>query len=485
MKQRICALLLALLLLTGLAAPAAAAKTDSFSPLYTYRGQFTDVPAGEWYYENVKALYELGLTNGQGSGTRFAPSASITLAEAVTMAARLRSLYELGSSEKGPQKYASSASGSWYVSYVAYAQKTGIIADEFAGSYEKNATRAQVAHILASALPSSLFTAINDAAVTEGYASRSYIPDVTEYTPYQQDILTLYRWGILSGMDRVGSFHPSETVQRSEVAAMLTRLAYQQLRITLTWDTGAGASRAGTTYADLVTSTGDFHSAPEADDAQAIDDNIRYMLSRGERSMTLHYGFGHLTSKKANALLSAFLSGIRLYAEQSYNQVECSMSTTSGTMTVTFSSSLWDDKLLTSRREAALQAAITVHDQLWESGALTASMSQYDRARVYYTWLCQHCQYDHTAGESSVSHSSYGAFLNGLAVCDGYTAAYNLLLKLEGIDCTTMSLGDHIWTVATLDGISDHIDPTWGDQSGAITYRYFAMTEATSLARFP
>ena len=71
-----------------------------------------------------------------------------------------------------------------------------------------------------------------------------------------------------------------------------------------------------------------------------------------------------------------------------------------------------------------------------------------------------------------------------MAVCDGYTAAYNLLLKLEGIDCTTMSTTDHIWTVATLDGTQYHIDPTWGDQTGTIAYRYFAMTEAASLARF-
>ena len=69
-------------------------------------------------------------------------------------------------------------------------------------------------------------------------------------------------------------------------------------------------------------------------------------------------------------------------------------------------------------------------------------------------------------------------------MCDGYTAAYNLLLKLEGIDCTTVSRGDHIWTAAELDGTVYHIDTTWGDQTGAIAYQFFAMTEADALARF-
>lgn len=483
MKQRFSALLLALLLLLGLTSPAAA-KSDSLRPVYTYRGQFTDVAQGDWYYENVKTLYELGLTNGQGSRATFAPSATITLAEAVTMAARLRSLYEQGSGERGPQLYRSDSDSSWYSAYVTYAQKQGIIADEFAGSYTKSATRAQLAHILAHALPTSFCPAINDDAVNEGYASRSYIRDVTEYTPYQQDILTLYRWGILSGMDSTGSFHPNEAIQRSEAAAMLTRLACSQLRITLHWGS-AGTSKVGTTYADLIASPDTFHTAPESDDAQAIDDNIRYMLARGQRTMTLSYSRGSLTTGRVDALLSAFLQGIRLYVEQGYNQVECVRSNITGTLTLTFSSSLWDDQQLAACQEAALQSAIAVHDQLWESGVITSSTTQYDRARAYYTWLCQHCQYDHAADDSSISHSSYGAFVNGLAVCDGYTAAYNLLLKLEGIDCSTVSRSDHIWTVATLDGVSYHIDPTWGDQSGAITYRYFAMTEATSLSRFP
>lgn len=58
------------------------------------------------------------------------------------------------------------------------------------------------------------------------------------------------------------------------------------------------------------------------------------------------------------------------------------------------------------------------------------------------------------------------------------------LLKLEGIDCSTASTADHIWTVATLDGVTYHIDTTWGDQSGHTNYTYFAMTPAFSLSRF-
>lgn len=484
MKRRILPLLLSLVLLlsTTQARPARAAGTEPFAPIQTYGGQFTDVTASDWFYDNVAALYSLGLSNGKGAADRFAPDADMTVAEALTMAARLRSLYETGDSETGPAACADG--GPWYQPYAAYLKSLDVIGEEFDACYDQAASRAQVAHILARALPSSLFTAINDQAVTTGYASRRYIRDVDAYTPYQQDILTLYRWGILSGADEAGSFLPNEPIQRSHVAAMLTRLAYSDLRITLDWDVSLAYSKAGATMESLVSSTGVFHSAPSPEDAQAIDDNLRYMLSRGERTMSLHYGENTLTDALADQVLSAFLTGARSYVEQGYNEVRCSYAKKAGTLTLTFASSLYSDRMIDSYREATMEAAILVHDQLWKDGKITAAMSDYEKARVYYAWLCGHCRYDYKSTVSSMSHSGYGALVDGLAVCDGYTAAYNLLLKLEGISCSTVSTEEHIWTVAILDGTEYHIDPTWGDRASTVDYQYFAMSREKAMDRF-
>lgn len=481
MRRRILPMILAVVLLTSVLPQTGSAAGMGFSPVQTYQGQFVDVQPTDWYYDNVAALYSLGLTDGQGSTEYFVPAADITIAEAVTMAARLRSLYVYGDSEEGPAAY---AGGSWYSPYTAYAKAVGIIGEEFDGHYTQPASRAQVAHILANTLPAALLEPINEQAVTVGYASRRYISDVDAYTPYQQDILMLYRWGILSGADGTGSFLPEETIRRSEIAAMITRMAYSDLRITLDWDFTLAYSKTGTTLEELVTSTGTFHSAPAPDDDQAIDDNLRYMLSRGERRMVLNYGPNNLTSQLAEDIMAAFLDGVRSYAEQGYNAVQCSYSITSGSLALTFSCSLYDERMIDVYREATMEAAIQVHDQLWKEGRITDTMSEYDKAKVYFTWLCGHCRYDYHSTASSMSHSGYSALVDGLAVCDGYTAAYNLLLKLEGISCTTASTTDHIWTVATLDGQTYHIDPTWGDQSSSVDYRYFAMSEAYALSRF-
>ena len=129
-----------------------------------------------------------------------------------------------------------------------------------------------------------------------------------------------------------------------------------------------------------------------------------------------------------------------------------------------------------------MAAALEVREQLWESGAITASMTDTEKARVYFEWICGNCTYDYEAGDKSVSHIPYGLFANGTAVCDGYTGAYNLFLKLEDIPCTALSGKGHIWTVAVLDGEEVHIDTTWGDTGDSVDDSFFAMTAAQSWA---
>ena len=75
--------------------------------------------------------------------------------------------------------------------------------------------------MLALTLPSGTLPLINDAAVTQGYAARRYITDVTEYTPYYQDILYLYRTGLSQGSGESALFSPDAIITRGALAAML------------------------------------------------------------------------------------------------------------------------------------------------------------------------------------------------------------------------------------------------------------------------
>ena len=473
MKKRFFALALAMALVLTIPAVAAQDSVDNFVRSRTYTGQFPDLTAASTFYDNVTALYEYGLTVGKADGT-FGPRDPLTVGQVVIFAGRIRSLYRTGDAEAGPGAHQGQPGEATALRYLRYLQAEGVIGTEFDQLLNTAATRAQVAHVLAGTLPEEALPPIHQDLVTQAYASRRFITDVTEYTPYYQDILTLYRTGVSVGSDAAGSFLPDQPITRGAAAAMLTRMVDPDLRVTPDWDLGEEAwSAQGATMGDLV-SLGTYIAAPST--AAEMDESVRYMLSSNQNTLTLQYP--GLSVVSARQVMETALAAVKTYCEQCYNTVNCSFSA-DGAITLTFSAASAGDQIL-SYRDAAMEAAIAVHDSLWEDGTITSSMTDYEKARAYFTWICDNCVYDYSAGDSSLSHIAYNLFENGTAVCDGYTGAYNLLLKLEGIDCTALSNSSHIWTVATLDGTEYHIDTTWGDSGPAPNYSYFAMTAQES-----
>lgn len=216
MKKRICSLLVAAALMLGLL-PSAFAGYENFAAQAMYTpGQFTDVADNAWYADNVRAAYEYGLINGQ-SATRFAPDSSLTVAEAVKLAASLHSIYNTGSAE-----FASSSP--WYRTYADYALQNGILQAE-RSDYTQPASRAVFASVLAAALPTDALGAIN--TIADGA-----IPDVSTSASYAEAVYLLYRAGVLTGSDSAGRFMPTGTIKRSEAAAIVTRMADPSLRRT-------------------------------------------------------------------------------------------------------------------------------------------------------------------------------------------------------------------------------------------------------------
>lgn len=201
-----------------LAGSALAGDLGHFKPALTYQeGQFTDVQSGDWFSENVKSAYELRLMKGTDEG-RFQPTDKLTLGSAVALAARLRSIYEDGSESRFNQ-----ADGkNWYDTYVAYAQKMGMLEGLDTEDYESIATRWQFAVLLTSALPAEALEAIN--TVEEGS-----ILGVEPEATYADAVYTLYRAGVAIG-DQDGDFMPDGSLSRAESAILTTRAADPALR---------------------------------------------------------------------------------------------------------------------------------------------------------------------------------------------------------------------------------------------------------------
>ena len=478
MNKRAPALLLAISLLLTVPALAAPDSTENFVRGKTYTGQFSDLTSDSVFYDNVAALYEYGLSVGKPDGT-YGLQDSMTVGQVVIFAGRIRSLYRTGDPEQGPAAYAGD-DGPAALPYLRYLQTEGVLDTALDNRLSAAATRAQVAHVLAHILPEEALPLIHDGLITQALATGRYVTDVTAATPYREDILTLYRAGVSAGSDAFGSFLPDAPITRGAAAAMLTRMVDPSLRVTPSWNVSAVYTSAqGSTLASLVPA-GAYTAAPATD--QELEGCVRYMLSSGSNVLSLQYP--RISALDARKVMEGALVITKSYCEQSYNTATCNFNA-AGSLTLTFSAAGVKADEIGTYRTRAMAAAVSLHDQLWESGQLTADMTDYEKARVYYTWVCENCVYDFTAGTDSISHIPYSLFYNGTAVCDGYTGAYNLLLKLEGIECTALSTSSHIWTVANLDGAEVHIDTTWGDSGSTVSYDYFAMTPQQSWNAHP
>lgn len=220
MKKRVISLFLVCsLILPGIivSASASSGALSNFTKQTNYReGQYSDVSAGDWFSENVKAGTEYGIVKGYGD--RFGVQDNITILQSIIIACRIHTIYHNGK-DKIEQTY----SGSLEEKYAAYAQEHGIpssFADRNAA-----ATRAEFAEILSYALPEEALKKVNQ--VEDGV-----IPDVSGTETYAAAVYRLYQGGILTGSDNKGTFKPSTLIARAEACTIATRMIDPSLRVT-------------------------------------------------------------------------------------------------------------------------------------------------------------------------------------------------------------------------------------------------------------
>ena len=181
---------------------------------------FYDVDANDWFYEAVRSAWEQELIDGV-TARYFKPDSTLTVAQAVKLAAALHQKQSVG--------FVTLQNGGthWYDNYVNYAVANGLIEAAYQGKsaedMNKAVTRAEFVHILSKLLSTGAINTVNS------------IPDVKSGDAYADEIIAFYRAGILTGSDRLGTFHPESSLKRSEAAAILVRLydATQRQYITL------------------------------------------------------------------------------------------------------------------------------------------------------------------------------------------------------------------------------------------------------------
>lgn len=210
MKKRILSIMLCFICIVSMFSvmPASAANEPGMTAFVVNNvpaANFTDVSSSDWYYNAVCYAQATGIVTG--SNGKYRPNNNISFAEGITIAVRIYERYH----GITPTDTAVGAGEQWFAPYVRRATAYGIIPSSSLG-YTSNTTRELMVALLYNALPAKEFA-----------AKFNYIllKDVPSSNKYYQAILAFYNAGIVSGTDKYGSFNPSNSITRAEVASIL------------------------------------------------------------------------------------------------------------------------------------------------------------------------------------------------------------------------------------------------------------------------
>ena len=99
----------------------------------------------------------------------------------------------------------------------------------------------------------------------------------------------------------------------------------------------------------------------------------------------------------------------------------------------------------------------------------------YGKVKAIYDFITSSVTYDdahvNMGARYPAQFSACAAFLNGIAVCQGYSRLYYRMLKENGVNARCVTSTNHMWNIVFLDGISYCADSTW--DAGMKTYQYF------------
>ena len=189
MKQRMCSLFLALVLLLSLAVPAAAAGTMPF----------TDVKESDWFYSYVKTMYDNELVSGT-TPTTFSPQDTVTLGEALKFVLNAAGYTAPTTSGKN-----------WASGYYQLAQEKGFLNSSWSLGLNDAINRLQIAELI-----------VNVLGVERKQQTASPFTDTSDVAA-----LILSDHGIFEGTtERDGKtyFYPQRNISRAEISTVICRV---------------------------------------------------------------------------------------------------------------------------------------------------------------------------------------------------------------------------------------------------------------------
>lgn len=174
---------------------------------------FADVSGSDWFYNDVRYVYEKGIMDGTGID-RFSPNAPLTRAMIVTI------LYRMAGSPSvsGSSDFTDVAAGKWFAKAVAWAAANGIVNGYGSGLFGPNdpVTREQLAAIL---YRYAVYGGMTAATLEENLGS---FADTAQLSAYA---IQAMNWAVGQGLINGSGSNlvPKAQATRAQVAAIIHR----------------------------------------------------------------------------------------------------------------------------------------------------------------------------------------------------------------------------------------------------------------------
>ncbi len=181
---------------------------------------FTDTPEGEWYYDAVKYVYENGLMNGTGDGTKFSPNTGLTRGMVVTVIYRA----ERSPGNKFTGALLDVAEGQYYSDAAEWAFKQGIVNgtgfDDWGDPYfspDRIITRQELATMF-------IRYAEYKGVITDNDTTLDKFTDKASVADWAKGAMTwAVSCGLITGTGSGKTLSPTDTATRSQFATIFHR----------------------------------------------------------------------------------------------------------------------------------------------------------------------------------------------------------------------------------------------------------------------
>ena len=132
---------------------------------------------------------------------------------------------------------------------------------------------------------------------------------------------------------------------------------------------------------------------------------------------------------------------------------------------------MYADCVSGSERQTMTQQLSSTIDT-WMS-QINAQSSVLAKEKMAHDLIVNNVTYEY----ADYNQSCAGVFLEGKAVCAGYSEAFQLLCKGAGIETISITSEEHEWNIVQIGGTWYNVDCTWDDGDPGCYYNYFNVND--------